>query len=152
LIAQKLITLLLKTSLNAGIPVLASRYGGGIMHNKFAIFDYRDSSSWADDGFGLAPGMRPFRELITDFQNVIEIQDRALAGAFTKEFEEMWGGSGDTPNVANAKFGINKTDNTPHVFNIKGKRVEVYFSPSDKIASKITKALSTAENQFSMLF
>jgi phosphatidylserine/phosphatidylglycerophosphate/cardiolipin synthase-like enzyme len=134
-----------KDLINAGIPVLASRYGGGIMHNKFAVFDYRDNSSWADDWVWTGSWNATVQGTYTDFQNVIEIQDRALAGAFTKEFEEMWGGSGDTPNVANAKFGINKTDDTPHVFNIKGKRVEVYFSPSDKIASKITKALSTAE-------
>jgi hypothetical protein len=58
----------IKDLINAGIPVLASRYGGGIMHNKFAIFDYRDSSSWLTIGFGLVPGMRPFRELILIFK------------------------------------------------------------------------------------
>jgi len=131
--------------INAGIPVLASRYSGGIMHNKFAVFDYRDSSSWADDWVWTGSWNATVQGTYNDFQNVIEIQDRALAGAFTREFEEMWGGYGDTPNVANAKFGINKTDNTPHVFNIKGKRVEVYFSPSDKIASKINKVLLTAD-------
>ncbi len=130
--------------INAGIPIIADNMSG-YMHNKFVVIDYRDSSSW--NNVWVLTGSWNFTDEGTnrDFQNVIEIQDRALAGAFTREFEEMWGGSGDTPNVANAKFGINKTDNTPHVFNIKGKRVEVYFSPSDKIASKITKALSTAD-------
>lgn len=135
--------------INAGIPILSDNTDG-YMHNKFVVIDYRDSSSW--DNVWVITGSWNFTDEGTnrDFQNVIEIQDRAIAGAFTREFEEMWGSSGDFFDTLKSKFGLNKTDNTPHVFNIKGKKVEVYFSPSDMIASKITNAINQAN--FSIFF
>jgi phosphatidylserine/phosphatidylglycerophosphate/cardiolipin synthase-like enzyme len=68
-----------------------------------------------------------------------------LASAYTTEFEEMWGSSGDTPNPTAAKFGFNKKDNTVHSFNIGGKEVYLYFSPSDQTESKIVNAVLTAD-------
>jgi len=135
--------------INAGIPILLDNTDG-YMHNKFVVIDYRDSNSW--DNVWVITGSWNFTDEGTnrDFQNVIEIQDRAIAGAFTQEFEEMWGSSGDFPDTLRSKFGLNKTDNTPHVFNIKGKRVEVYFSPSDMVASKIISAINQAN--FSIFF
>jgi hypothetical protein len=122
--------------INAGIPVL-KRTGGlnGIMHNKFFIFDARDSiatNDWLWTG--------SFNVTSTEVgwkNNIIEINDPTITQAYKIEFEEMWGGSGDTPNPANAKFGNQKTDNTPHSFNIGGREVEVYFSPSDGTTQKI---------------
>ncbi len=121
--------------INAGIPIHVDNTNGS-MHNKFVIIDYRNSNSW--DSVWVLTGSWNFTDEGTnrDFQNLIEIQDRAIAGAFTLEFEEMW----------NEKFGVNKSDNTPHVFNIKGKRVEVYFSPSDGVASKIVNAINQANH------
>ncbi len=131
--------------INAGIPILADNTDG-YMHNKFVVIDYRDPNSW--DNVWVIIGSWNFTDngTYTDFQNVIEIQDRAIAGAFTREFEEMWGGSGDLPDTSKSKFGANKTDNTPHFFNIKGKKVEVYFSPSDGVASKIVNAINQADH------
>ncbi|CUS84870.1 Por secretion system C-terminal sorting domain-containing protein [Candidatus Kryptonium thompsonii] len=131
--------------INAGIPILADNTDG-YMHNKFVVIDYRDPNSW--DNVWVITGSWNFTDEGTyrDFQNVIEIQDRAIAGAFTREFEEMWGGSGDLPDTSKSKFGANKTDNTPHFFNIKGKKVEVYFSPSDEVASKIVNAINQADH------
>ena len=54
-------------------------------------------------------------------------------------------------NPANAKFGTAKLDNTPHLFNINGKRLDCYFSPSDDIATKIEN-LITNETQHSINF
>jgi len=62
------------------------------------------------------------------------------------EFEEMWGSTGDLPNQANSKFGINKTDNTAHTFNIGGRDVRLYFSPSDGSTAKIVSAVNSANN------
>lgn len=131
--------------LNAGIPILTDNTNG-YMHNKFVVIDYRDSTAW--DNVWVLTGSWNFTDEGTtrDFQNVIEIQDRAIAGAFTREFEEMWGSSGDNFDISNSKFGINKTDNTPHVFNLKGKRIEIYFSPSDGVASKISNAIRQANH------
>lgn len=133
-----------------GVPVLfdnvdAVNYGQGYMHNKFVVIDNGedgdDTNDWVWTGSWNAtdPGDN------NDAQNVIEIQDKALARAYTMEFEEMWGSATTTPNTANARFGSHKTDNTPHFFNVNGVPIELYFSPSDGTTSKIIKALNKAQ-------
>jgi hypothetical protein len=77
---------------------------------------------------------------------VVIFHDQSLAKAFTIEFEEMWGGSSLQPNVANSRFGPDKTDNTPHYFNVGGKNVEVYFSPSDGVNQKIIEKVNEANH------
>lgn len=79
-----------------------------------------------------------------DYNNVILIQDQALARAYVTEFDEMWGSNGSSPNATLSKAGNLKTDNTPHFFNIGGKSIECYFSPSDKTTEQIDKALQSA--------
>jgi len=134
--------------LNSAIPLVASPTSSsyGIMHNKFVVIDaicnnpflsyvWTGSTNWTTtqiDG--------------PDRNNVIVIQDQALAGAYTLEFEEMWGSSTATPNPTNSKFGIYKTNNTPHNFVIGGKIVESYFSPSDGTTSKIVTAINYANS------
>ncbi len=124
------------TLTNSGIIVIFDTYdatnaGAGLMHNKFFIIDMQDTTSdttsWVISGSWNAtdPGNTD------DAQNVIEIQDRALANAYTTEFNEMWGSSTSMPNATNSRFGAHKLDNTPHYFNISGIPVESYFSPSD---------------------
>ena len=131
--------------INAGIPVLKRTSGiNGIMHNKFFIFDGRDSvntNDWLWTGSWNVTSTE-----LTWKNNVVEINDPAIASAYQLEFEEMWGGSDDLPNPANAKFGSQKTDNTPHTFNIGGKDVRLYFSPSDGTTAKIVSAISTADD------
>ncbi len=132
-----------QTLINAGIPVLKRTSGlNGIMHNKFFIFDARDTiqtNDWLWTGSWNVSALEAGWE-----NNVIEINDPTITQAYKIEFEEMWGGSGDLPNSSNAKFGIQKTDNTPHTFNIGGKTVRVYFSPSDGTMGKITNVIGTA--------
>lgn len=118
--------------------------GAGLMHNKFFIIDMQDpvsdTTSWVISGSWNAtdPGNT------NDAQNIIEIQDKALANAYTAEFNEMWGSSTATPSAANSRFGAHKLDNTPHCFFIKNVPVELYFSPSDGTTSKIIKTLNKA--------
>jgi phosphatidylserine/phosphatidylglycerophosphate/cardiolipin synthase-like enzyme len=135
--------------INAGIPVLKRTSGlDGIMHNKFFIFDARDTVSTND---WLWTGS--FNVTSTEIgwkNNVLEINDPTITQAYKIEFEEMWGGSGDTPNPANAKFGVQKTDNTPHSFNIGGREVQVYFSPSDGTTQKIIN--NVISSHFSIYF
>jgi phosphatidylserine/phosphatidylglycerophosphate/cardiolipin synthase-like enzyme len=83
-------------------------------------------------------------------QNSIEIQDQALAGAYTIEFNEMWGSEMDVPSAAASRFGARKLDNTPHVFTINGTRVELYFSPSDRTTSHIISTLDSAHNSLNL--
>jgi phosphatidylserine/phosphatidylglycerophosphate/cardiolipin synthase-like enzyme len=132
--------------INPAIPTLASPQSSAyaIMHNKFVIFDanttnpnlpwvWTGSTNWTElqiDG--------------PDQNNAIAIQDQSLALAYKLEFEEMWGSSTQTPNLAISKFGPYKTDNTPHNFIIGGKTVESYFSPSDDTNTHIIAAINSA--------
>jgi len=132
----------------AGIPVVKRAVPGidnGIMHNKFFIFDGKDSTSatteWVITGSWNVTDDGTFK----DAQNAVFIQDQSLALIYTLEFEEMFGSSTDTPNLSQASFGPTKQDNTPHFTTIAGKKIEVFFSPSDHTTSNIIRALSTAD-------
>ncbi|NNM15334.1 MAG: hypothetical protein HKO56_01650, partial [Bacteroidia bacterium] len=110
------------SQLNANIPVLKSKsaFGFGIMHNKFVVIDeatadpmddiiITGSTNWTDD------------QLTIDRNNLVIVQDKSLAIAYTLEFEEMWGSTGATPDSLLARFGPDKLDDTPHLFSIGGK-------------------------------
>lgn len=113
------------------------------MHNKFIIIDagfpeaYTITSSANNADW----------DLILQANNMLLIKNRAIAEAFTMEFNEMWGSNQAEPNSANAKFGPNKSDNTPHYFTVANKAVEVYFHPSDSINRKIGELISTANHE-----
>ncbi len=133
-----------------GIPVIDDSYdavnaGVGLMHNKFFVFDNRDNLSDTDDWVWTGSWNVTDQGTNLDFQNAIEIQDRALAGAFTREFNEMWGSETDQPSASASRFGARKTDNTPHRFNINGVPVGLYFSPSDRVTGRIVAAIGRAQ-------
>jgi len=116
----------------------------GIMHNKFIVIDAEHSNP---DKCFVWTGSTNLtdNQIHNDPNNVIVINDQALARAYTLEFEEMWGSKTAFPNAVNAKFGKFKTDNTPHLFNVGGTTVELYFSPSDQVNTRIINFLKTAE-------
>jgi len=138
---------------NNGIPYINDRFGindgTGLSHNKYFIIDYRGGaldSVWVITGSWnpTDPGTND------DRQNVIEIQDVALAGAYTVEFEEMWGSNTDLANASNSRFGSRKLNNTPHNFVIGGSKVQSYFSPSDRTTSNIGKILGKAQKSINI--
>lgn len=137
--------------LNSDIPVMERPeiQDGGIMHNKFVIFDANSADAnkpWVWTG----STNLTYDQINTDANNSVFIQDQTLAKAYQIEFEEMWGSSTGQPNTANAKFGADKSDNTPHEFIIGGNRVESYFSPSDNTNQKLIDAINTAGNDLSV--
>lgn len=106
-----------------------------LMHNKILIIDA--NSSDPSKPVLLTGSLNFTTENITTYSNNITIiQDQSLAKAYLIEFEEMWNGT----------FGQYKSNNTPHEFNINGKRVELYFSPSDGTNDVIANTLNSAEN------
>lgn len=120
---------------------IVERKGDGLMHNKFLIIDAVDvDRSWVMSG---STNFTDF-QMDIDPNHIIFIQDQNLAKAYEIEFEEMWGSGSDTPDPSNAKFGVNKTDNTPHEFMINGITVELYFSPSDMVSQKINDGIRDA--------
>lgn len=130
--------------LTGGIKKIARPAGDGIMHDKFMIIDgkstnpldpivWTGSCNWTD------------LNINTDDNNILFIQDMSLAKVYMLEFEEMWGSTTANPDPSKAKFGIDKTDNTPHELIIGGKRIEVWFSPSDGVNSVIIDHINQAD-------
>ncbi len=120
---------------NAGIPVIDDSFsdtydGGNIMHNKFVVFDARDTSvlnDWVWTGsYNLTDNGTTYNP-----NNAIAIHSAGAADIYEDEFNEMWGSDTDTPNSANSRFSTGKTDNTNHIINIGDTQIEIYFSPSD---------------------
>lgn len=138
--------------LNSAIPKLASpkNINYGLMHNKFVVFDanaadankplvWTGSTNWTVvqiDG--------------PDKNSAIVIQDQSLALGYQIEFEEMWGSSTATPIPFNSRFGPYKLDNTPHTYNIGGRIVNSYFSPSDGANEKIIEAVNSADTDLNI--
>ncbi len=134
---------------SGGIPVLTdeagSNAGDGLMHNKFLIFDFFADSPASDDYVWTGSANITHYGFYENAENAIVIQDQSLAGGYTREFEEMWGGSGDEPSVDVARFGSRKRDNTPHRFQIGNVYVEQYMSPSDGITSRLANLARSAQ-------
>lgn len=133
----------MQTLIDAGIPISRRPSSlNGIMHNKFFIFDARDTSltnDWVWTG--------SFNVTSTEVgwkNNVVEIQDAGVASAYTNEFNEMFGSAGDVPNSSAAKFGNLKSNNTSHNFTVNGKSVKVYFSPTDGTNAQIINAVNSS--------
>lgn len=117
------------------------------MHNKYAVIDdqWVWTGSWNFTPTGLYGSLenKAAGLLEGNSQHAIEISDASLADAFTIEFNEMWGGAGLTPDPAASNFHGRKSDNTPHVFSIGGRSVELYFSPGDDAVGQVTSLVET---------
>ncbi len=133
-IADDDVTNIMLSSLDPNIPIVyRDPAPAGIMHNKFIIVDANSTNnSWVMGG---STNWTNPSNLFNDYNNLIFIQDEAIAKVYTLEFEEMWGGV----------FGHNKLDNTPHNFKVNGKDVEVYFSPSDQTTSRISEFINEVD-------
>ncbi|MGB9591095.1 MAG: phospholipase D-like domain-containing protein, partial [Candidatus Kryptoniota bacterium] len=137
------------------IPLITDAFdsvngGRGLMHNKFAVFDYRDTSSASDDWVWTGSWNATDPGNYNDAQDALEIQDKSIALAYTLEFNEMWGSDSDVPDQQKSRFGARKFDNTPHRFNVNGIPIELYFSPSDQTASHIKEELDRASSSINI--
>ena len=131
-------------SLNINIPRIERPEGMGIMHNKFIVID----ANMADSAWVLSGSTNwTSSQIFDDPNHIIMVQDQSVARAYELEFNEMWGSDGDEPNDENAKFGSNKTNNTPHHFIVNGNDFEVYFSPTDNTTLNISNALKSADDE-----
>ena len=132
---------LMLSSLDPNIPIVyRTNSTAGIMHNKFIIIDAGSvNNSWILSG---STNWTNPSNLFNDYNNLIFIQDQSLAIAYTLEFEEMWGSG---PAAGGGVFGYNKEDNTPHLFNVNGVEIELYFSPTDQTTAKIIKFINNVD-------
>ncbi|MBN1540547.1 T9SS type A sorting domain-containing protein, partial [candidate division KSB1 bacterium] len=133
-----------------GIYAINDRFndndGAPAMHNKFMIFDHRLGDSGADDWLALGSANATYSGSLYNAENWLIINDQALCAAYTREFEEMWGSSGQIPGGRFSRMGARKQDNTPHRFNVNGVWIEQYMSPSDRTESRIIDALQSADH------
>jgi phosphatidylserine/phosphatidylglycerophosphate/cardiolipin synthase-like enzyme len=121
-----------------GIPVLKRYYDTTYdMHNKFMIFDYRYNNNSSKKFLWTGSTNVSHAQFNSDKNNIIVIQDESLCAVYTREFEEMWGSHTDMPVISRAKFGPAKVNNVPHILNVAGARMEVYFGPTDSISSHL---------------
>jgi len=123
----------------------------GIMHNKFLVIDVETP----EKTFLITGSVNStYTNIFEDYNNLVIIQDNEIALTYKDEFNEMWGSTDLTPNTSNAKFGSAKSDNTQHTFNVNGTDIEVYFSPSDGVTSKIENTINSADNSlyFALLY
>lgn len=137
------------SALLSAIPKIASPTSAsyGIMHNKFVVIDANSSNH--NDAVVIAGSTNwTMDQINSDHNSLIAIQDKSLALAYQMEFEEMWGSNTATPNLTASKFGPFKSNNTPHEFNIGGKNVELYFSPTDNVTSRLVDVVNTANDDF----
>ena len=130
-------------NLNPGIPVLMreDNVGSG-NHNKFLVIDadYPERATVITGSMNFID-----QDEFSDYNNIIIFQDQSMARGYRLEFEEMWGGSGPEPDENNAKFGAEKTINTPRKYRCGDTPVEVYFSPSDNTNQAILSTMATTD-------
>ena len=133
--------------LNSSIPTLASPTSAlyAIMHHKFVIFD-ANSSDPADAIVFTGSANWNADQINEDENNLVIINDQPLAQTYLEEFNEMWGSTGMTPDTSASRFGPFKTNNTQHYFQVEGKTVELYFSPSDNTNSHLINVINSADN------
>jgi phosphatidylserine/phosphatidylglycerophosphate/cardiolipin synthase-like enzyme len=136
---------------DAGVTVIDDSYGtndgDGLQHNKIIIVDARDEDPSNDKVWTGSLNLidQPSGYGINAKQNSMLISDQAVARAYTREFNEMWGSDSITPNSAQSRFGANKINDTPHYFLVGGREVEVWFSPGDNVSQRIVNYIGTAE-------
>lgn len=135
------------SQLDTNINTFASPTSGnyGIMHNKFIIVDAQSPNP--DDAIVWTGSTNwNYQQFYNDVNNIIIIQDKNIANAYTTEFNEMWGDTGLVPDTVLSRFGPYKSNNTFHTFYIGGKKVELYFSPTDSVNSHLLSSLSSAND------
>jgi phosphatidylserine/phosphatidylglycerophosphate/cardiolipin synthase-like enzyme len=130
------------------------RTDSGIHHNKFAVIDYHGGSP---DEVRVISGSWNATDEGTYHhqQNWIEFQDMAIAGAFTREFEQMWGSRTGEPDPSQAKFGPEKSVVNPTVFWIGDAYVRLFFSPQGfgqfgSVEDQIIAALNRSEHSVNL--
>lgn len=107
---------------------------GADMHNKFAVIDHLSATKNDDIVWTGSTNLTYTGAYNTN--NVVVIKDAEVAEVYTQEFEQMWGGSEETPNPIVARFHKDKMDVSQHEFDVGGTKVEIYFAPINRDDSK----------------
>jgi phosphatidylserine/phosphatidylglycerophosphate/cardiolipin synthase-like enzyme len=141
---------LIESLSNAGVPAVQS-LGSNQHHNKFAVIDATSGSadgSWVVTSSWNATDDGTFSQQ----QNMLEIQDLALARAYQLEFDQMWGGPYGPFTASLARFSTRKAVVNPSVFWVgpDSVKVELYFSPQANTEAQINRSLSQAQQSIDL--
>ncbi len=138
--------------IQSGIPVIHEGVGPNstnhIMHNKFIVRDFRDNDPSND--FVWTGSFNAGDILHVD--NVLIIKSTEVAGAYTQEFEQMWGSVADEPDTLASRTGTRKSDVLEnHCFVSGSDTVWIYFSPQDNPIQYVCSFASRARSSVSYL-
>ena len=121
---------------DAGWPIVRSKQNffkgyRAFMHNKFLVADFISADSTDDI---VITGSYNFTITgMVSMQNIIQIQNRTLAAAYTNEFEQMWGGSDNLPDSSRAAFHqFKKRSSNARIGFGNESLIEAYFAPMNK--------------------
>lgn len=114
---------------NHEMPGAMKETGPGLMHNKFCVIN--ESVVWTgswnpNQGKSIA-------------NNVIIVESKTLAQAFTSEFSELQSGVFQRGRQGSAKVSFN------------GNLTEAYFCPEDKCKAQILRVLKSAESSIHVM-
>jgi phosphatidylserine/phosphatidylglycerophosphate/cardiolipin synthase-like enzyme len=113
--------------LAAGIPITDDKREG-LMHDKFVVIDRAEV--WTGSMNFTTSGT------YEDNNNLIRVRSTQLAEDYTVEFEEMF---------KDDFFGADALAETPNPrVTVDGVPIEVYFSPDDRVASRLVELLRGA--------
>ena len=127
----------------AGVTISPCHKAYGIMHNKFVLIDAK-STNPADALVWTGSPDWNVTQLNSDYNNVVIVQDSALAHAYTTQFEIMWGSTTATPNASASLWGPCKSNSLRHNFTVAGTSIELYFTPSDSTNAHILSTIQSA--------
>lgn len=117
---------------------------GAQMHNKFILVDNRwlwtgSMNFTLTDLYG-SEWARQRSLLRGNSNNGVEIHSPELVAIYLRQFEEMWGGSDDAPNPAQARFsGRKEGGDTPYRVTVADVDIDVVFSPGYDVVPEITR-------------
>ncbi|MBN1780915.1 lamin tail domain-containing protein [bacterium] len=140
-----------KDLIAAGIPVMTDAdsepENTGIMHHKFAVFDHRDRAIWTDDWVWTGSfNPTDYGSYSEPLENVILVQDPALAAVFTCGFEQLWGSRTDVPDPEQSVFGNGRRVIVPGRVMVGETLAEIFWSPEGSACRGIEKALLSADH------
>ena len=132
--------------LNSSIPKLNSpKVSGYIMHNKFLVVDVNSPDS--NDALIITGSYNyTVQQTVTDYNNLIIVQDKKVATAYYNQFNQMWGGTANQPDTTKSLFGTHKKTSPVHYFNVGGTKVQVHFSPKDSCNKYLAAVTNSANN------
>ncbi len=129
-------------TLDHSIPVV---YGSAdfSMHHKYYIID-----AHTEDATVITSSANNAEwDLRQQSNNMVILKDRDLALAYERDFEQMWGGSQDLPDRANARFGWQKQPSPKRNFLVDGIPVEVYFNPVDSSNVRLIELMDSSQQE-----